>query len=56
VKKFAVAACLVFLSLSTVLRAQPVRVDAVEVELLADQSAARPGQQLMLGLRIRHDP
>ena len=36
--------------------AQPVRVDAVEVELVAQHDAAVPGATLMLGLRIRHDP
>ncbi len=37
-------------------QAQPVRVDAVEVELVARTDAAVPGVPLMLGLRIRHDP
>jgi thiol:disulfide interchange protein/DsbC/DsbD-like thiol-disulfide interchange protein len=32
------------------------RVDAVEVELVADRAAAVPGGRLELGLRIRHDP
>ncbi|HWS74234.1 MAG TPA: thioredoxin family protein [Quisquiliibacterium sp.] len=36
--------------------AQPVRVDAVEVELVAQHDAAVAGGTLMLGLRIRHDP
>lgn len=36
--------------------AQPVRVDAVEVELVAQQDAAVPGATALLGLRIRHDP
>ena len=34
----------------------PVRVEAVEVELVARESAVVPGQPLTLGLRIRHDP
>ncbi len=33
----------------------PVRVDAVEVELVSDVSAVVPGQPMRLGLRIRHD-
>jgi len=36
--------------------AQPLRVDAVEVELVAQQDAAVPGATALLGLRIRHDP
>lgn len=36
--------------------AQPVRVDAVEIELVAERDAAVPGAMLALGLRIRHDP
>jgi thiol:disulfide interchange protein/DsbC/DsbD-like thiol-disulfide interchange protein len=32
------------------------RVDAVEVELVADRASWRPGATLTLGLRIRHDP
>ena len=35
--------------------AKPVRVDAVEVELVADRAAVVPGQPMKLGLRIRHD-
>jgi thiol:disulfide interchange protein len=34
----------------------PVKVDAVEVELVSSSRAARPGGELMVGLRIRHDP
>jgi len=37
-------------------RAQPVRVDAVEAELVAARTAAVPGQPLALGLVLRHDP
>lgn len=37
-------------------QARPVRVDAVEAELVAERDAAVPGSTLMLGLRIRHDP
>lgn len=37
-------------------RAQPVRVEAVEVELVSARTAAVPGQPLALGLRMRHDP
>ncbi len=55
-KKFASLVFLALLLAFSAVRAQPVRVDAVEVELVADQTAARPGQPLMLGLRIRHDP
>lgn len=36
--------------------AAPVRVDAVEAELVADRDAVVPGQPLRLGLRLRHDP
>ena len=36
--------------------ARPQRVDAVEVELIADRAAVVAGQPLQLGLRIRHDP
>ncbi|RPH46645.1 MAG: DUF255 domain-containing protein [Burkholderiales bacterium] len=32
------------------------RVDAVEVELVAERAAVRPGERVVLGLRIRHDP
>jgi thiol:disulfide interchange protein DsbD len=32
------------------------RVDAVEVELVAERLAARAGERIELGLRIRHDP
>jgi len=34
----------------------PVRVEAVEVELVSRDAAAVPGRELVLGLRIRHDP
>src|SRR5690606_26171873 len=34
----------------------PVRVEAVEVELVAKQTAVVPGQVLELGLRLQHDP
>ncbi len=34
----------------------PVKVDAVEVELVSPNGAARPGEELVVGLRIRHDP
>jgi thiol:disulfide interchange protein DsbD len=40
----------------SVAAAQPVRVDAVEAELVAASDAAVPGGTLMLGLRLRHDP
>ncbi|MDT3679886.1 MAG: protein-disulfide reductase DsbD family protein [Burkholderiaceae bacterium] len=36
--------------------AGPVRVDSVEVELVADRAAVVPGEPMRLGLRIRHDP
>lgn len=36
--------------------AAPVRVDAVEVELVAPVNALRAGQAEWVGLRIRHDP
>ena len=36
--------------------AQPVRVEAVEVELIAPTRALRAGAWEWLGLRIRHDP
>jgi thiol:disulfide interchange protein/DsbC/DsbD-like thiol-disulfide interchange protein len=32
------------------------RVDAVEVELVAERLAVRPGERVLLGLRIRHEP
>jgi thiol:disulfide interchange protein/DsbC/DsbD-like thiol-disulfide interchange protein len=32
------------------------RVDAVEVELVAERAAVRPGERVLLGLRIRHEP
>ncbi|MFN7641748.1 MAG: protein-disulfide reductase DsbD family protein [Burkholderiales bacterium] len=32
------------------------RVDAVEVELVAERAAVRPGEPVLLGLRIRHEP
>ncbi|RPH60579.1 MAG: hypothetical protein EHM83_14250, partial [Burkholderiales bacterium] len=34
----------------------PVRVEAVEVELVGESAAIVPGQPTRLGLRIRHDP
>ena len=34
----------------------PTRVEAVEVELVAEADAVAPGQPMRLGLRIRHDP
>jgi thiol:disulfide interchange protein DsbD len=34
----------------------PVRVDAVEAELVARESAVVPGKPLTLGLRLLHDP
>jgi len=34
----------------------PVRVEAVEVELVAREAAVVPGQPLTLGLRVLHDP
>jgi thiol:disulfide interchange protein DsbD len=37
-------------------RTGPQRVDAVEVELVAERVAVRPGERAMLGLRLRHDP
>jgi thiol:disulfide interchange protein/DsbC/DsbD-like thiol-disulfide interchange protein len=36
--------------------AAPVRVDAVEVELIAPSAALRAGHTEWIGLRIRHDP
>ncbi len=36
--------------------AAPVRVDAVEVELVAREASAVAGRATVLGLRIRHDP
>ncbi|MCO5120793.1 MAG: thioredoxin family protein [Burkholderiaceae bacterium] len=36
--------------------ASPVRVDAVEAELVADRAAVAPGEPLRLGLRLAHDP
>lgn len=33
-----------------------VRVDNVEVELVADRAALVPGEPMQIGLRIRHDP
>jgi thiol:disulfide interchange protein/DsbC/DsbD-like thiol-disulfide interchange protein len=36
--------------------AGPVRVEAVEVELVSREAAVVPGGELRLGLRIRHDP
>lgn len=38
------------------LRAEPVRVDTIEAELLADSAAVVPGATLRLGLLLRHDP
>ncbi len=37
-------------------QAKPVRVDSVEVELVADRDSIRAGEPFKLGLRIRHDP
>src|SRR5690606_5536177 len=37
-------------------RVGPVRVEAVEVELVSENAALAPGQPARLGLRIRHDP
>ena len=37
-------------------RTGPTRVEAVEVELVAEADAVVPGQPMRLGLRIRHDP
>src|SRR5690606_2044801 len=34
--------------------ASPVRVDAVEAELVADRTAVVPGESLRLGLRLAH--
>src|SRR5690606_6428658 len=34
----------------------PVRVETVEVELVAERSAISAGQPLSIGLRIAHDP
>lgn len=36
--------------------AAPVRVDAVEAELVADRDAVVPGESMRLGLRLAHDP
>lgn len=57
--KFAIAivrALAATLVLAANAAAQPVRVDAVEVELVARDDAAVPGTTAELGLRIRHDP
>jgi thiol:disulfide interchange protein/DsbC/DsbD-like thiol-disulfide interchange protein len=43
-------------SSAPVARSGTQRVDAVEVELVADRTAVVPGERLDLGLRIRHDP
>lgn len=37
-------------------RAGVQRVDALDVELVAERSAVRAGDRVLLGLRIRHDP
>src|SRR5690606_38637115 len=37
-------------------RVGPVRVEAVEVELVSENAALAPGQPARLGLRLRHDP
>ncbi len=34
----------------------PVRVEAVEVELVAERDALVPGERALIGLRMRHDP
>ena len=36
--------------------AKPVRVDSVEVELVADRDSVRAGEPFKIGLKIRHDP
>ncbi len=36
--------------------AGPVRVQALEAELVAERAAARPGDTLRIGLRLRHEP
>ena len=36
--------------------AKPIRVEAVEVELVANRDAIVAGQPITLGLRVRHDP
>jgi thiol:disulfide interchange protein DsbD len=41
---------------STSARPGPQRVDAVEVELVADRTAVIPGDRIELALRLRHDP
>ncbi|MCL4745837.1 MAG: thioredoxin family protein [Burkholderiaceae bacterium] len=53
--KFAIALCAA-LFLAHAGSAQPVRVEAVEVELVARDDAAVPGATTQIGLRIRHDP
>ncbi len=53
--KFAIALAATLLATAPAW-AQPVRVDAVEVELVARDDAIVPGATAQLGLRIRHDP
>ncbi len=38
------------------LQAQPVRVEAVEVELISRADIVKPGTSIWLGLRFKHDP
>lgn len=37
-------------------QAGAVRVDSVEVELVADRAAVVPGEPMRIGLRLKHDP
>ena len=52
----ALVVALVVVSLGLPAFAQPVRVEAVEIELVAEREALAPGETSLLGLRIRHDP
>ena len=54
--RLAVMAIGIWLGLAPAAGAKPVRVEAVEVELVAPTQAWRAGQPEWLGLRIRHDP
>jgi len=57
VKKFALFAIGLLAALGfRVAAAEAVRVEAVEVELVAQRDALVPGETALLGLRIRHDP
>ncbi len=52
----ALMAALVAVLLLPAARASSVRVDAVQVELIAPQTALRAGEAAWVGLRLRHDP